>query len=147
MTHVPYKDGVGQTIVDLTTGKTDLTFDVFPQIGPYLKDGRLRPLAVAGPNRMALLPDVPTFSEAGFPQMESVYIWGGFLTRAGTPRAIIDKVNQAITGILQLPDVRASFIDTGSNPNGSTPEEFAAYLRAEQARWGKLIRDAGIKLE
>lgn len=147
ITHIPYKDGIGQTIVDLTTGKTDLTFDVFPQIGPYLQSGRLRALAVAGRNRMDLLPDVPTFREAGFPEMESVYIWGGFLTRAGTPRAIVDKLNQAITGILQLPDVRASFVDTGSHPNGSTPEEFTAHIRAEQARWGKLIGDAGIKLE
>lgn len=147
MTHVPYRDGVGQTIVDLTTGKTDLTFDVFPGIGSYLQSGRLRALAVAGSNRMALLPDVPTFKEAGLPEMESVFIWAGFLVRAGTPRAIVDKLNQAITGTLELPDVRASFIDTGSQPNGSTPEQFATHLRAEQARWGKLIREAGIKLD
>lgn len=147
ITNVPYKDGVGQTVVDLTSGKTDLTFDVFPSIGGYVKDGRLRALAVTGAQRLAVLPDVPTFSEAGFAEIESVFLWAGFFARAGTPEGIVTKLHRAVAEILALPDVRASLIDTGATPVGNRPEEFAAFIRAEHARYGKLIAETGIKLD
>lgn len=147
MTHVPYKDGVGQTLVDLNAGQTDLIFDVFTSLGPHLKSGRLRALAVSGPHRMAVLPDVPTFAEAGFPELGPVFIWSGFFARAGTPRAIVDRLNGTIRDTLRLADVQASFIANGTTPTSSTPEEFSALIRTEYERYGKLIREPGIKLE
>lgn len=144
---VPYKDGVGQAIVDLVAGRIDVAFDLFSSHRAYLKDGRLRPLAVTGRERLAVLPDVPTLAEAGIRGFESVFIWGGFFARAGTPRDVIDKLHRAIAQVLELPDVRADIIDSGGRPIGNTPEEFAEVIRAEYARYGKLIGEAGIKLE
>ena len=144
---VPYKDGVGQAIVDLAGGRIDLAFDSYASHRAYLKDGRLRPLAITGQERLAVLPDVPTLAEAGIHGLESVFIWGGFFVRAGTPRDVIDKLHRAITTVLALPDVRADIIDAGGRPIGNTPEEFAEVIRAEYARYGKLIGEAGIKLE
>jgi tripartite-type tricarboxylate transporter receptor subunit TctC len=146
-TVVPYKDGVGNAITDLAAGRTDLACEVFTSHGLYVKNGRLRALAVTGRDRLAVLPEVPTFSEAGLPEVEQIFIWGGFFARAGTPRAILEKLHRALTTVMQLPDVQASLLETGSTPIGNTPEAFAAAIRAEHARYGKLIADSGIKLE
>lgn len=144
---VSYKDGVGQAIIDLAAGRIDLAFDLFTSHGAYLKDGRLRPLAVSGRERLAVLPDVPTFREAGVADIEPVLIWGGFFVRSGTPRALVDQLHRALAAVLRLPDVRAAFIGSGSTPIGNTPDEFAEIIRAEHARYGKLISEAGIRLD
>jgi tripartite-type tricarboxylate transporter receptor subunit TctC len=146
-THVPYKDGVGQTLVDLMSGKTDFTLDVFVNLAPFLKDGRLRALAVSGNSRLPVLPEVPTFRQSGHPEIESLFIWAGFFARAGTPAPIIAKVHRAITDVLQQPDIQATFVDSGSTVIGNTPAEFAAAIRAEHARYGKLIVESGVKLD
>jgi tripartite-type tricarboxylate transporter receptor subunit TctC len=144
---VPYKDGAGQAIVDLTTGRTDVAFEVFTSHGAYLKDGRLRPLAITGRERLSVLPDVPTLAEADVNGLDSIFIWGGFFVRSGTSGEVIDKLHRAITGVLQLPDVHAAVLESGARPIGNTPEEFARVLSAEYVRYGRLIGEAGIKLE
>jgi tripartite-type tricarboxylate transporter receptor subunit TctC len=144
---VPYKDGVGQAIMDLAAGRIDIAFDLFTSHGAYLKDGRLRPLAVSGRERLAVLPDVPTFREAGLAEIEPVLIWGGFFVRSGTPKALVEQLHQALTAVLHQPDVQAAFINAGSKPIGNTPEEFAEVIRAEHARYGRLINEAGISLD
>ena len=146
-THVPYKDGVGQTLLDLMSGKTDFAVDVFYGVAPFLKDGRLRALAVSGSSRLPVLPDVPTFREAGHPEVESLFIWAGLFARAGTPAPIIAEVHRAMVDVLKLADVRASFVESGATVIGNTPEEFAATIRAEHARYGKLIVESGVKLD
>jgi len=146
-THVPYKDGVGQTLLDLVSGKTDFTLDVFFSAAPFLKDGRLRALAVSGRTRLPALPDVPTFREAGHPEVEELFIWAGFFARSGTPEAIVEKVHRALVDVLRLPDIGASFIESGSTVIANTPVEFRAAIRAEHARYGKLIAESGVKLD
>ena len=145
--HVPYKDGVGQTLIDLMGGKTDFMLDVFYSAAPFLKDGRLRALAVSGNARLPVLPDVPTFREAGHPEVESLFIWAGFFARAGTPAPIIAKLHRAIVDALQQPDIQASFVESGATVIGNTPAEFAAAIRAEHARYGRLIAESGVKLD
>lgn len=144
---VPYRDGVGAAIIDLAAGRIDLAFDLFTSHGAYLKDGRLRPLAVSGRERLAVLPDVPTFREAGIPEIESVLIWSGVFVRAGTPEPVVHQLQRALASVLRLPDVRAAIIDAGGRPIGNTPEEFAAVIRSEYARYGKLIGEAGLRLD
>ena len=146
-THVPYKDGVGQTLLDLMSGKTDFAIDVFYSVAPFLKDGRLRALAVSGTSRLPVLPGVPTFREAGHPEVESLFIWAGFFARAGTPAPIVAKVHRAIVDVLQQPDVRTTFVESGSTVIGNRPEEFAAAIRDEHARYGRLIVESGVKLD
>jgi tripartite-type tricarboxylate transporter receptor subunit TctC len=147
ITHVPYKDGAGQTITDLTSGQVDMTFETFTTVGPHVASGRLRALAVAGRERMQVLPEVATFNEHRLPAMESLSVWGGLFARAGTPRPIIDKLHRSLTGVLKQPDVRAYLIETGAQPATSTPEEFVAFIRAESIRYARLINEAGIKIE
>lgn len=146
-TQVPYKDGVGQSIIDLAGGRVDLGFDIFLSHGPFLKDGRLRPLAVSGHERLSVLPDVPTFTEAGLPDIESVFIWGGFFVRAETSKDVLDNLHRALAAVLQQPEMQAAIVESGSKPIINTPEEFARVIRAEYLRYGKLISDAGIKLD
>ena len=146
-THVPYKDGVGNAITDLAAGRTQVACEVFTSHGVYVKNGHLRALAVSGRERLAVLPEVPTFSEAGLAEVGLIFIWAGFFARAGTPPALIEKLHRSLTSVMQLPDVQASLVETGSKMIGNTPEEFAAFIRADHARYGKLIAESGVKLE
>ena len=146
ITHVPYK-AAGQAVAELVAGQVQLAFEFYPAIGPQVKTERLRAIAVSGRERVSALPEVPTFTEAGVREMETVSGWQGVAVPAGTPREIVDKLHVAVARVLALPDVRASYLDTGFDPVGDTPEEFAAFIRAEHARWGKLIAEAGIRAE
>jgi tripartite-type tricarboxylate transporter receptor subunit TctC len=111
---------------------------------PHVKAGRLRALAVAGDRRAQALPDVPTVAEAGYPGYEA-NSWNGIVAPAGTPRAIIDKLNTTIVKVLQLPEVRNFMINDGAEPAYSTPDQFAAFLRTDYAKWAKVIKASGLK--
>ena len=143
--HVPYK-GSAPSLTALIAGDVDLIFINVPAVLPHIKSGRLRPLAAAGARRSDLLPDVPTLKEAGINGVE-VSVWYGVLAPAGTPREIVATLAAAITRAARSPDIRQKLIEQGAEPVGNSPEEFAALLRDEVARWREVVRVAGIRLE
>jgi len=145
MVHVPYK-GLAPALGDLLGGEVQAMFSSVVAIVPSIKAGRLRALAVTGRRRAALLPEVPTLDEAGVPGYEAGS-WYGILAPAGTPQAIVAKLHEAIVHALAQPEVRERLVSEGAEVIGSTPEAFAAHITAELARMGKLIRDAGIRME
>ena len=145
MVHVPYK-GLAPALVDLLAGEVQAMFSSVVAIVPSIKAGRLRALAVTGRRRAALLPEVPTLDESGVPGYEAGS-WYGILAPAGTPQAIVAKLHEAIVHALARPEVRERLVSEGAEVIGSTPQAFAAHITAELARMGKLIRDAGIRME
>ncbi|HZE60346.1 MAG TPA: tripartite tricarboxylate transporter substrate binding protein [Burkholderiales bacterium] len=145
MVHVPYK-GLAPALVDLLGGEVQAMFSSVVAIVPNIKAGRLRALAVTGKRRAAALPEVPTLDESGVPGYEAGS-WYGILAPAGTPQAIVAKLREAIVHALARPEVRERLASEGAEVIGSTPEAFAAHITAELARMGKLIRDAGIRME
>jgi len=145
MVHVPYK-GLSPALTDLLSGQVQLMFSSVVAILPHVKAGKLRALAVTGEKRMPTLPELPTVAESGFPGYEASS-WYGILAPAGTPREIVVKLNAEFLKALERPEVRNSLLADGAEPVGDTPEQFAAYIRSEKERMGKLIRDAKIRLE
>ena len=142
---VPYKS-VGAEMPDLLSGQLTAGFLVPNTVGGPIKAGRLRALAVAGPQRLAILPDVPTTAEAGLPGVEAI-AWNGVFVPAGTPPPVIQVLHRELVRAFGAPDVREQVANTGSYIAGDSPEEFAAFIRAEVEKWGKVIRDAGIKVQ
>jgi tripartite-type tricarboxylate transporter receptor subunit TctC len=141
--HVPYNGG-GPSIAAVISGDVHMMFDnVFTAL-PHVKDGRLRALAVASRERSKSMPDVPTMAEAGLPGHE-IAGWVGLVAPAATPGDIVRKLSSELARQMALPEVREKFV--GADPVGNTPEEFAAFLRAEIAKWGKLIRESNIRPE
>ena len=145
LTSIPYKGGA-QTVSDLVAGQVQLTLDFASVIGPHLKSGRLKALALSSDTRLAVLPEVPTFKELGYAGMQFT-AWQGLIAPAGTPREIVARLNSGVVKVLNLPEIRDAFVSTGSEVGGDSPEQFAAFIRAEHARWGKVVSDAGIRLE
>ena len=143
--HVQYK-GAGMAIVSLLAGEIPVMFTTPPTAMPYIKAGRLRPLGATTTTRIEALPDVPTIAEAGLPGYESVQ-WFGMLVPAGTPRAIVERLHQEIVRGLRAPDMRERLTSLGLNAVGSTPEQFAAYIKSETEKWAKVIKSMGIKSE
>jgi tripartite-type tricarboxylate transporter receptor subunit TctC len=143
---VPYKGGGTQVYTDLLGNQVQVTWDFASSAMPYLSTGRVKAIAVAAEKRLAVLPDVPTFQELGYPDIQ-LFGWQGIAVPTGTPPDIVRFLNRAIVKVLNLPDVREAITATGAEVGGDSPEQFAAYIRAEHARWGKLIADAGIRLE
>jgi tripartite-type tricarboxylate transporter receptor subunit TctC len=145
LTHVPYK-GSGPSINDLIGGRVMLTMDSLVQTAPHIKSGRLKALAVLGPKRSALFPDVPTMSEAGVAGY-SLTNWFGLLAPAATPRGTVLKIYSDVRKVLGEAEIRKRFADLGADPVGNTPEEFGAAMRAESQQWAEIIRAANIKGE
>jgi tripartite-type tricarboxylate transporter receptor subunit TctC len=143
--HVPYR-GSGPAVVDLVAGRIAIMFDAVPSLLPFITAGKLRVLAAASPERHRLLPDIPTFAEFGYPKMD-IALWYGIAAPADTPRSVVQRLNTELVKILSLPDIRKSFADQGADIKGGTPEDFAAFMHAEQARWGAVVKQAGIKPE
>jgi tripartite-type tricarboxylate transporter receptor subunit TctC len=145
MQHIPYK-GSGQLLPDLFGGQIQVAFQVPISAIAYIKSGKLKGIAIGGDQRLPALPQVPTFAEAGLPGFE-VNTWFGILAPAGTPRAIVDKLSTGIAKILSLPDTRQKLDNLGLTPFFSTPEQFAALIKADAANYAKIIKTADIKGE
>lgn len=143
--HVPYK-GATPSLTDLLAGRVDFSFDSPASHGPHVTAGRLRALAVTSTERMAAFPDVPTMREAGIAGY-AYGSWIGVLAPAGTPRGIVGRLNERLVQAIRSPEGRAWFAAQGGVAVGDSPEEFAAFIRAENERWGKLIRESGIRAE
>jgi len=142
---VPYK-AVNSEIPDLLAGVVQTAYVVPQVIAASVKAGKLRALAVAGPSRLALLPGVPTTAEAGLPGVEAI-VWNGIFAPAGTPQPVLQILHREIVKAYNAPDVKKQVQDTGGEVVADTPQEFAAFVRAEGAKWTKVIRDANIKPE
>ena len=143
--HVPFKGGT-QHLVDLQAGRIDMIFDPTISSMSFVKSGKVRPLAIASATRSAEVPDVPTFAEAGLPGFE-VYAWYGIVAPAGTPKDIIARLNSDLTRILTLPDVRTRLQALSVEPATESAEQFGEFIRAEYNKYGKVIREGGIKAE
>jgi tripartite-type tricarboxylate transporter receptor subunit TctC len=141
--HVPYK-GAGPATVAVLGGEADLLFANTGVFISHIKAGKLRSIAAAGHERVAILPDLPTFAEAGYPSVISGSFYG-LLAPAGTPRPIIDKLHAELAKIIHSPESVARFASVGAFPVAAKPEVFAEYLRKEVATWGKIVRENGIK--
>lgn len=145
MNHVPYK-GAAPAVTDLIGGRVQLVFQVPMVVIQHVNSGKLRAIAVSGAKRLIALPQVPTLGEAGLPGVD-MSNWNGILAPAGTPREIIDKLNAEIARILALPDVRMTLLNHGNEPLVSSPEKFAALIRADLERTAQVIKAANIRLE
>jgi tripartite-type tricarboxylate transporter receptor subunit TctC len=145
MTHVPYK-GNGPAVLAQVSGEVQLGFNNILAVLPHVQSGRLKAIAVTSAKRTATVPDVPTLAEAGVLGYEATS-WNGIFAPAKTPRPIIDRIHAEVVKILNTPDVREKLIAAGSDPVGSTPEEFLAYVKVELARWGKVIRENNIRAD
>ena len=145
MVHVPYKGSAG-VLADVTAGQIQLAMDNIPVYLPQARAGKIRALAVSSPQRAAAAPDIPTVAEAGVPGFEALS-WFGLFAPAKTPQAVVAKLAAETQRILKLPDVRERIVGLGAQPVGGTPDEYRSFIRSEIAKWQKVIRDAGVKLE
>jgi len=143
--HIPYK-GSAPAVTDLLGGQVHLMFDNVPNVLPHVKAGKLVALGQTGTKRSPLIADIPTVAEAGVPGYE-VTVWFGLVAPAGTPRDVVQKLNAETVRILAMPDVRERFLAQGVEPAGGTPEQFADHIRAQMAKWAKVVADAGVKAE
>jgi tripartite-type tricarboxylate transporter receptor subunit TctC len=145
MIHIPYK-GAAPALADVIAGNAHLYFTSPASAMPFMPSGRLRMVAVASLKRSALLPDLPTVAEAGYPDFD-VSSWWGVVAPAATPREVITRLHTEILRVIALPETRTKINDLGAEIVTDTPEQFAAYIKTETVKWAKLIRDIGVKPE
>ena len=145
MLHVPYK-GMGMALPDLVAGRVQFTITGLPAVASQLKGGKLRVLATVGRSRSALMPAVPTFAEAGVPNVE-MNVWMGIVAPAGTPKPVLARLNAELNRVLKLPAVREKLAAQGIEAVGSTSEEFTARMRTDLASYQQLIKATGIRAE
>jgi len=143
--HVPYK-GTGQALTDLLAGHVDLMFAPAQTVMPHVQSGKLKALGVTGARRSQTLPDLPSVAESGLPGYEAVG-WFGLLAPAATPKATVAKLSADANRVLAMRDVREKMLGLGAEPAGNTPEEFASFVRGDQAKWSRLMKEAGITPE
>jgi tripartite-type tricarboxylate transporter receptor subunit TctC len=142
LVHIPYK-GAGFALTAVVSGETQAAFLSTTTASVQVKAGRLKALAVMSPKRFAAAPDIPSITEAGFPGIESS-VWFGLLAPAGTPKAVVDKINRDTVAILNTQEAKDALLAQGAEPMPMTPREFDTFLRAEIAKWGRVIKAAGI---
>ena len=145
LTHIPYK-GSAPALTDLVGGHVAIYFSSLPPAIALIREGKVRALAVTGPQRSALLPDLPTVAEAALPGYESVLHYG-IVAPAGTPRRIVEKLNAAMQAALAESDVRERIVADGAEPLPGTPEDYAADIDREETKWSKVVRVSGAKVE
>lgn len=143
LVQIPYK-GAGFALTAVVAGETHAAFLSTTTASGQVKAGKLKALAVLSPKRFPAAPDIPSITEAGFPGMESS-VWFGLFAPAGTAKAIVDRINRDVVASLSAPEAREVLLAQGAEPTPTTPQEFEAFLKAEIKKWGKVIRDAGIK--
>jgi tripartite-type tricarboxylate transporter receptor subunit TctC len=143
--HVPYKGG-SLAVADVAAGHVPFYFGNMTAALPQARAGRVRALAVTSAERSAAAPDVPTIAEAGVKDCE-ISEWNGLLAPAGTPPAVIARLHEEMAKIMRMPDIREKFADLGATPIGSTPQELAAFIRAEMTKWAEVVKAANIKIE
>jgi tripartite-type tricarboxylate transporter receptor subunit TctC len=143
--HVPYK-GTGQAVTDLLAGQIDLLFAPAQSVMQHVKAGRLKALASTGAKRAATLPDLPSVAESGVPGYQAVG-WFGMLAPAATPRPLVLRLNEFLVEVLRNEELKKRAADLGADIVGDTPDEFARFIRDDQSKWSKLMREAGIKPE
>jgi tripartite-type tricarboxylate transporter receptor subunit TctC len=143
--HVPYK-GSSQAMTDLIGGSVDINFDTMTAALPSVKAGKLRALAVTSPKRAAGVPELPTVAEAGL-KGYAISTWYGLCAPAGTPPAILTKIQQDVARVLQQPDIKQRFAELSAEPGGMPPAEFGKFLQAELEKYGRLAKQANIKVE
>jgi tripartite-type tricarboxylate transporter receptor subunit TctC len=145
LTHVPYK-GLAPALTDLIGGQVDLLFADVGLVLPHRKSGRLKAVAVTGEKRSSVMTDVPTLAESGLAGYQTG-TWYGILAPAGTSPEIVARLNQETIKAIALPDVKERFLTQAIEPAGSTPAQFATYIRSELDKWAKVIKAGGIKVE
>jgi tripartite-type tricarboxylate transporter receptor subunit TctC len=141
-TFVPYK-ATGTAIQDVLGGHIAIALNYWSVVGPHVKAGKLRALAVAAGQRLAVAPEVPTLAEAGFPGIEGG-AWQGVFVPVGTSPAIVARLHRELARIMALPEIRNPIIETGAEPGGNTPEDFAAFVRADREKWKKVAEKANL---
>jgi tripartite-type tricarboxylate transporter receptor subunit TctC len=147
MVHVPYKGGAGPAVTGLLGGETQMMFVTLSSAINFVKAGRLKAFAVTSPKRIEALPQVPTMLEAGYPDVVTSS-WQGVFVPAGTPRAVVAKLHEALVKVLAMPEVKERFAIGGVMATASkSPEEFAAYVTAESERWGRVARESGATID
>ena len=145
MTHIPYK-GRASAIPDVIGGRVTMMFDNMPSSLPLVKEGKLRALGVTSLKRSAAAPDIPTLAEQGLPGFDAVS-WFALFAPAGTPKPVVDRLQLEVKKILASPDIARKLADVGLEPVGSSADELAAYQRAEIAKWARVVKDSGAKVE
>ena len=143
--HIPYK-GAAQAMTDVISGSVELYMSSVPTLIGQIRNGKLRALAVTSAKRVDDIPDVPTINESGYKGFDAV-TWFGLLAPAGTPRDVIARLNAEFNKALQQPELRTKLGNEGADPAGGTPEQFAALIRDEIPRWGKVVKDSGAKVD
>lgn len=146
MTHIPYR-GSAPALTDLVGGQADLMFDNLPSALPHIKSGKLRALAVTTDKPSPALPGVPTIAEAGPVKGYEASSWFGVLAPAGTPKDIVNKLQQTLSKALNSPEMREKLVGQGAEPVGDTPEHFAQHIQAETAKWAKVVKASGAKVD
>lgn len=145
LTHVPYK-GSPQAVADLVAGNVQLGIPTMPAALPFIKSGRVKVLAVSTAKRASNLPEVPSLNEAGVKGYDAV-LWTGILAPTGTPGDVIKRLNEEIAKVLALKDVQDALDRQGAETQSSTPAQFSAFIKAEHAKWAKVVKEAGIRIE
>jgi tripartite-type tricarboxylate transporter receptor subunit TctC len=145
MTHVPYKGSV-PAVTDLVAGRVELCMSTMPAALPFVRDGRLRALGISSARRSATLPDVPTIREAGLADYDTG-LWNGILAPAGTPAAVVSRLHRELAAAMGDAQLRDVLSKQGADAMATTPEEFSALIRADLARWTRVVREAGVRLD
>jgi len=143
--HVPYK-GSAPAMTDLLGGQINIMFDNMPSAIQHVRSGKLRPIAVTTAKRSPELPDVPTIAEAGVPGYEAMS-WFGMFAPAATPKPVLDKLNAALVKVLNQADVKKKIAEQGGDVVAETPEQFAAFIKSETAKWGKVVKESGATVD